>query len=385
MKLRMSKSQWIAVILLCALATWMASGMIDRHNVAKSPEPALPKAAAERELTDVQVTQMQAKQVTRYVQLQGQSEAERIATVRVETGGRIVKLPGKRGKRVKREDEIAVLAMNDRQARLNEAQALVEQRKSEFDAAQTLGERGFQAEKQIRQARASLAAAEARLAAIKEEIKNVRILAPFDGVLEARPIELGDYVSVGDEIAKVVDDDPLRIVAHVPQHKVNRIKVGIKVEITFITGEKTDGVVSLVSSVAEEGTRTFRVEVEMQNEQRSFRAGMSATVEIPTGTVKAQRVSPALFSLDTEGRLGIKTVDADNKVVFHTVNVIRATTGGVWVAGLPDSARVITVGQGFVRPGETVRPVPADATDTGGTATSLQGPEADIATTKTSG
>jgi multidrug efflux system membrane fusion protein len=328
---------------------------------------------------------MTAEEVTRFVELQGQAEVERVATVRAETAGRVVELPGERGKRIEAGAEIAILSMNDRQARLEEAKALVEQRKSEFAAARQLGEKGFQAQNRVKEARAALAAAQARLAAIREEISDVRIVAPFSGVLETRPVEVGDYLSVGDEVATVVDDDPLKITAHVPQQKVNRIEEGASADIEFITGQTATGTVTLIASVAAETTRTYRIEVEVENAARAFRPGMSATLRIPTEVVQAQFVSPAIFSLDSEGRLGVKTVNADNQVVFHPVEPIQAAPDGVWVAGLPETARIITVGQGFVRAGETVKPVPEGAGGNSAPATSEGVEPGEVAATGSAG
>lgn len=381
--LRMKSPVWLALAVVAALVAWMASGMLGGEQASETTGSATPSESG-RPLTDVQVERMQAQDVTRYVELQGQAEADRTATVRAETSGRVAELPGERGKRVSEGDTLAVLAMNDRQERLEEAKALVEQRESEYTAAQRLGEKGYQAQNRVKEAKAALSAAQAQLAAIREEIEDVTIAAPFDGVLETRPVEMGDYVSLAHEIATVVDDDPLVIVAHVPQQKVNRINLGAEAEIEFITGQKTTGTVSLVGSVASEGTRTFRVEIEVENAERAFRAGMSATARIPTETVQAQFVSPAIFSLDTEGRLGVKTVDAQDKVVFHTVDIIRATNDGVWVAGLPESARVITVGQGFVRAGETVRPVSAESPADDTPAAGAHSPD-EVAATKRAG
>ena len=381
--LRFLKSQWITILIVGALVAWMASGIVGGRQTPEIGGAEQPKA--ERPLTQVQVRDMTAEEVTRFVELQGQAEVERVATVRAETAGRVVELPGERGKRIEAGAEIAILSMNDRQARLEEAKALVEQRKSEFAAARQLGEKGFQAQNRVKEARAALAAAQARLAAIREEISDVRIVAPFSGVLETRPVEVGDYLSVGDEVATVVDDDPLKITAHVPQQKVNRIEEGASADIEFITGQTATGTVTLIASVAAETTRTYRIEVEVENAARAFRPGMSATLRIPTEVVQAQFVSPAIFSLDSEGRLGVKTVNADNEVVFHPVEPIQAAPDGVWVAGLPETARIITVGQGFVRAGETVKPVPEGAGGNSAPATSEGVEPGEVAATGSAG
>ena len=73
---------------------------------------------------------------------------------------------------------------------------------------------------------------------------------------------------------------------------------------------------------------------------------------------RAASLSPSALSLSDDGRLGVKTVDETNKVVFMPVSIARAEERSVWLTGLPDQIRVITVGQGFVRDGSHVRPIP---------------------------
>ena len=114
-----------------------------------------------------------------------------------------------------------------------------------------------------------------------------------------------------------------------------------------------------VAPVASDTTRTFRVELAIPNPQGLLRAGMTAEVRLPAGEINAHRMTPALLTLDDDGNVGVKTVDEKNRVVFFPVEVVVSDSNGVWVTGLPDNARVITVGQGFVAPGETVNPVPA--------------------------
>ena len=69
----------------------------------------------------------------------------------------------------------------------------------------------------------------------------------------------------------------------------------------------------------------------------------------------AQKVSPAIFSLDDEGHIGIRTVSAADVVEYHIVEIVRDDTDGVWVTGLPEIATVITVGQEMVVPGQRVQ------------------------------
>jgi len=350
----------LAALLTLGLAGWMASGLL-RADAPSDPDSTPATGEDEDAVTRVQVRAMSAEPITRRLILQGQAEANRTVTVRAETAGRAIELPVEKGTRVAEGELLARLAMNDRRARLEEAEALVAQRESEYEAAQELEARGFQSRNRRKETRASLAAARARLAAIREEIADTAIEAPFAGLLAERPVEMGDLVQAGGEVAHIIDATPLKVVVHVPQQQVRELEVGTPAEVDFVTGDSAQGVVSFVAASANERTRTYRAEIEVPNDDRRFRAGMSAQARVPVGSVRAHRVSPAILSLSTEGALGVKTVDGENRVRFHPVTIVRAEADGAWVTGLPPEARVVTLGQGFVRDGQRVDPVPAEA------------------------
>ena len=91
---------------------------------------------------------------------------------------------------------------------------------------------------------------------------------------------------------------------------------------------------------------------------------MTAELKIPAETIFAQKVSPSLLTLDDEGNLGLKTVNESGIVEFHVADVALSSSEGIWIAGLPHSATIITVGQGFVSEGIFVEAVPEDEIET---------------------
>jgi multidrug efflux system membrane fusion protein len=344
-----------AAVIALALLLWMASGLIGRDG-------ADPDGAREAPLggpVTVAVREQVAEPVTRYLINQGQTEADRLVTVKAETAGRVAALGAAEGTPVAAGDLLARLAMDDRQARLREAEALVAQRASQLEAARNLGASGFQARLQVDEAEAALAAARARLAAIREDIAHTRVRAPFAGYLEERPAEVGDFLDTGSPVATVADLDPLVVSVRIAQQRIGEVAEGAEAEVRLADGRRVSGRVRYVAKTADAGTRTFRVEVAVPNPEGAMRAGLSAEVRLPVGEVSAHFVSPALLTLDDDGRLGLKTVTADQRVAFHPVGLVRAESDGVWVSGLPARVRLITVGQGFARAGEAVRPVPA--------------------------
>ena len=109
--------------------------------------------------------------------------------------------------------------MNDRKAMLDEAQALVKQRQIEYTAASKLTSKGFQTQTRLAETKANLEAAKARLRRIQVDIERTVIRAPFDGIIQNRMVEVGDYLEVGDPVALVIDLDPLIAVAQVSERE----------------------------------------------------------------------------------------------------------------------------------------------------------------------
>jgi multidrug efflux system membrane fusion protein len=121
-------------------------------------------------------------------------------------------------------------------------------------------------------------------------------------------------------------------------------------------GRTVQGPVTFVGQQSDPLTRTYAVEIQLDNTDGALRSGITAEIKIPVDRVLAQRVSPALFALDDRGEIGIRVLDSDNIVHFHNIEIITEGPDGVWVTGLPNETAIITVGQEMVVAGERVDP-----------------------------
>jgi len=135
---------------------------------------------------------------------------------------------------------------------------------------------------------------------------------------------------------------------------------GVEGVARFRDGREATGRIRYVAPVADSSTRTFRVELAIPNAELQFRAGITAELLLRTDDTSGHRVSPALLTLDDFGAIGVKIVDEANRVKFVPVEILRSTAEGIWITGLPDQVRIISVGQGFVTDGQLVEPVPSD-------------------------
>lgn len=336
-------------LLAVLLFVWVISG---------DPEPSDDGPPEGAVSVTVGLTDSRAEPIERLVVAHGHVEPEQIVQVRAQTAGEVSETPVEEGERVVPGEIIVHLGLDDREARLSEARAAESLAENDYEAVARLADQGFQARLAAERASAELEAARARVAAIELDIERTTIESPIGGVLDHQIARRGDVVGVGEPVAEIVENHPLRAVVQIPQHRVREVTEGLKARVTFVDGESREGVLRHVASIADEQTRTFRARVEVPNPERDLPAGTSVTVEIPVETVPAHALSPALISQDDDGRLGVKIAQADGEdglvARFVAIDPVRATRDRVWVTGLPEEVRLISVGQGFVRDGDAI-------------------------------
>jgi len=354
MKIFMSRNQslFIAIAITAALTLWLFSGS---GATGSARDPSVEAPGRDRPaITSVRVKTMESQRVTRDVIIYGKTEASRSVTLRAEIDGRVMDIGARRGAKIKKGDVVVRLDVRDLQARLQQARALVHQRQIQYDASKRLESKKFQSQTNVAEARADLEAARAGVKRVEVEIGNSVVTAPFDGVLHTRPVEIGDFLSEGNEIARIIELDPILVTGDVTQRELVDLEVGARGSAKLITGVKLDGVLRYIASEADGATRTFRVELVVDNPGGSVVSGTTAELRIPAEELSAHYISPALLSLNGRDQIGVKSVNDDGVVEFHAVDIVRAGVDGVWVSGLPERVRVITVGQGFVREGDRV-------------------------------
>lgn len=338
---------YVLALLICiALSSWLFSG--HAQDTTSKPTPQISPMT-------VRVQTYQAQPLTREIVLTGRTAPFRTTTLKAEIAGPIETIGAQRGQRVAAHELIVRLATEERALRLKEAQTLVKQRQFEYEAQQNLLKKGYQAQVQLTEAETLVDSAQTQAKQAELDLAHTEIRAPFAGVLLKRWVEQGDYVVVGDPIAEIMDEDPFLIRGDVTEQQHPQLQLGHQATIQLIDGQTLTGHVSLIAAQADAATRTFPIEITVANPQRTLVAGMTCEIRLPVATLSAHRVSPALLSLNDEGVLGIKAVDADNQVLFYPATLSQATAEGIWLTDLPPVLKLITVGQGFVRAGEQVQ------------------------------
>lgn len=358
-----SRSWLLSGGIVVVVLLWLASGQFsdsDNDNTVAS------NAASQANIanTSVRVRNQSAELVQRTISVNGKTAPARMVVLAAETDGRIEAVVAARGANVERGGIIVRLDERDRSARLLEAQATVKLRQVEFDGRDRLKSESYVSEAQLQEAVARLEAAKAELARAKLDLTYRYIRAPFGGALQTRDVEVGDFVKVGDPVALFVDNRTIVVAANLSEFDARYVNVGDTAEATLATGEAVKGKIRYVAPVADEATRTFGVELEVDNTDGKLRVGGTAVLQIPAEEIMAHRVAPSLLTLDDAGNIGVKIVATDAVVRFVAADIALSSDNGVWLAGLPESITLITVGQGYVEDGAVVETVFEDDPNT---------------------
>jgi multidrug efflux system membrane fusion protein len=354
-RLAVSKSVLMAAGLLVAVVAWMVSG-VGRESL-RGPEQSAGARVAAATLPRVTVQDSRAQSITREIVVSARTEPNRRVELRAETDGRVVAVGAERGRAVKAGERVVGLDLRDRQARLDEARALIAYADLQFEAARKLQTQQFVSDTQMADLLSRVVGARAALQLIELEVANTSIVAPFDALLQERLVEVGDYVNSGDSVAQLVDTDPLIVVGDVSEREIHDLAVGVTGTARLVNREPIEGRIRYLSPIAAESTRTFRVELAIPNPEGALRAGMTAEMRLNADRISAHRISAALLTLDEAGAIGVKSVNGYKRVEFHEIEIVGSSADGVSVTGLPEDIRLIVVGQGYVRPGDLVEPV----------------------------
>ncbi|MGY6548095.1 MAG: efflux RND transporter periplasmic adaptor subunit [Roseinatronobacter sp.] len=303
----------------------------------------------------VLATRSRAAPVADMVLLRGRSEAKRQVEIRSETSGLVISEPLRRGASVAAGDPVCEVAAGNRNAALDEARARLAEAEINFRAADGLSDRGFASEVRLANARAALQAAQAGVNRAVEDMAQLVMHAPFDGILETDAAELGSLLQPGALCATLIQLDPITLVGFATEAQVDRLSVGTPAGARLASGREVMGTVSFIARAADPQTRTFRVDVTVPNPDGRIRDGQSADILIQGAESQGHLLPGSALTLNDAGLLGLRVVDDEGRVDFMPARIIRDTAEGIWLGDLPDKVNAIVLGQEFTREGAQVR------------------------------
>ena len=367
------KSILSAVVIFIGLALWMASGhfgseqgavhaSIDSGDSGDSSPLSEVEPKDQPAVIPVVVETSYAHWIEPEVEIYARREPLQTATVSSILSGIIETVSMQPGQLVSQGDTLAQLSLATRPSRLSEAKAWVKKRSADLEAARKMKSKGYQSEAEYQGIVAALESAKRELADIELEIYLSTIRAPFDGVVESRTAEPGEVIAGGKVLGQVVRQDKYLLVANVPESQVGLFTVGQMATARLGDGEMVTGTVRYIATQADTQTRSYRLEVTVDNDKERFVGGATAKLLLKRQKIQVHRVPSNVVTLDEEGTLGVKTVNAENYVEFWPIDISQSQSQTLLVQGMPEATQLIVSGQGFVRAGDLVKVTVADHT-----------------------
>ncbi len=361
----MKKQQLVAIALFVLVVAWMIIPRGDEQVTDTDQPPVAIRAVDQNsnagESVDtplVRTLVVNEQDYTQQIRIRGRTQAFRHVMVRAEETGKLVSEPVARGARVNAGDVLCELAVDARDSNLDEALSRLEQARFEYEASLDLQERGLQSDVIVAQQKAAVAAAQAAVSRAELSLQRIQIKAPFAGVVETRTVELGDLLNVGAVCASVLDDSPMLLVGMVPEQNITALSVDSDVEAELVTGQRVKGRVRYLARAADTSSRSYRIEVEVDNSASDIREGITAELLVDAQDLRAHQIPSSALTLDDNGEIGVKLLDRENVVQFQRVDIIGDSDNrlnpGVWVTGLSGTSTLVTIGQEIVFPGQRV-------------------------------
>jgi RND family efflux transporter MFP subunit len=317
-------------------------------------------------IVNVQVAPVGLTDFVDYIRITGEVEAMYDVTVSAEESGAILRYYAEKGARVRRGQVIAKIDDAVLSASVSEAEALAEVAREQYERQRRLWEdEGIGSEIAFLQARSSSAAADARVETLQARLARTEIKAPVTGIFDEKFTEVGEMVAPGTPVARVVSVSRVKITGGVPERFALFVRPGDSARVTLdpLGDREFVGAIQFVGTSVEPRSRTFPIEIVLDNPGDLIKPRMVANVQVERERLQDVVVVPQEVVLRTEGGYQVFVVANRNG---HLVAQARAVELGpsfanrtVIATGLEVGDRLITVGGRLVDDGSFVRIVAA--------------------------
>lgn len=264
--------------------------------------------------------------------------------------GRVERLLADVGDRVQRGQVLATLDDQQVQHKLEEAQARLALAEREEARQRALIGRGAASEQALQRTESEAVQARAAMEAVRAQVADMRIVAPLDGVVISRDVDVGQSLAASSKAFVVAAPGRLRIAADVDERDIPRIRLGAAVAARAegFPGRVFSSTVSRIYDSADSGTRTFRIEA-LLGADAPLRPGMTVDVNIVLSERAEALLVPATSIVrgpPRGGRPGAAAVWVVRDGRLRRVPIEAGATGPQWVeilGGLDQADQVVAM------------------------------------------
>lgn len=287
----------------------------------------------------------------------GTVRAKQRAAVEAKVSGRILEYLAVPGQAVKEGDLLARLDVDEIEAKVTQARAVMDQAKRDTDRLRGLVASGATTRQDFESAEARQKVAAAALTEAETMLGYARVGAPFTGVITRKLADVGDFAMPGKPLLEIEAPDVLRFEADVPEAIFDRVKSGAVMQVTISSPPRTLAAkVSEISPVADAASRTFPVKFDLPVTE-GLRSGQFGRVAVPVAETEAISVPSA--SLTKRGQMEIVHVISGGHAQLRLVRSGRVSGGDTEIlAGLNAGEQIALPPAGGLEDGQPVTVTP---------------------------
>jgi membrane fusion protein (multidrug efflux system) len=307
----------------------------------------------------VEVARAEALTLSDDVQTVGSLKSRQGVMLRPETSGRVSRLGFADGQRVQRGQLLVQLDDSLQQAQLLQAQAQMSIARSNLQRSRELLAQNFVSQSAVEQNQSAMQVADAQVALAQAQLARMKVLAPFDGTVGIRSVQLGDYVKDGADLVGLEDLSALHVEFTLPERYIARVRSGQPVEIALdaLPGRVFQGRIEALDSQVDPNGRSLRVRAAVDNAGALLKPGMFARPRVVFALREGAVVVPeeALVPLGGKQLIFKVAQGADGKPVSQRLEAklgLRLPGKVEVLQGLQHGDQVVTAGHGRLLRGD---------------------------------
>jgi membrane fusion protein (multidrug efflux system) len=297
-------------------------------------------------------------------------EANRVVDVSAEVSGRIERIHGREGAAYRAGDRLIDLNTDLLKAEYESAAANARHAAIRYRRISNLHKEGSVTDRDLDQAEADLAVANAAADAARARLDRAVIVAPINGVLNRVPVEEGEYVGEGAPVAQMVEIDTVKVVIQVPEREVQYFKTESDARAASITDPpptarvmatirgreiSLEGTITYIAQLADPQTRSTRMEITLDNRERLLRSGQIVRAWLTRRVLRDVIMVPLAAVIPQEEGQAVYIVN-DGKAERRDVRLGLIKGRAVRIlSGLKPGDSLVVAGHRFVAPGQPVK------------------------------
>ncbi|WP_179318950.1 efflux RND transporter periplasmic adaptor subunit [Winogradskyella helgolandensis] len=303
------------------------------------------------------------------LELQGNVTTKDLLTITPEYNGILTNVYVKEGQKVTKGQILAKIDDGGLSQQLAQLKIQAELAKTTYERQQRLWEQNIGSEIQYLQSKSTYQSQEEAVNQLYQQIAKTNVTAPFSGTIDDIITEQGSVVAAGQSpLMRIVNLDNMYIETEVPERYVSDVTKGKNVSVNIpVLGKTIETKIRQAGDFINPANRTFKVEVEIPNKDKSIKPNLSARLKINDYTSENALLIPqSVVSENSEGEQYVYVVTDKNDKGIGTAKRVIIETGKTQediievLKGLEDGAEIIKEGARSVRDGQSVEVLKID-------------------------